>query len=217
LTFAKDKELQAISDASSTRSTQMWADRTPEEREAIGQKISQALSGREMPQETRDKISATLKGHHYHDSDSEAVKKWREWAETEDGKDALRRGAFASSSTEYTSIEIAMYKSLDELGIPYIPQYIVAGKFRVDAYLPDIPLILEAWGTFYHADPRSGKYDRNDIDSLYPIQKSNVHQDSRKEKYFAKVGIPIVSIWGTELNDDPVQAVLNALQEYIQF
>jgi len=210
-----DDERQAISKRCSEHAKQMWANRTPEERVEIGEKISKALTGKTIPQEVRDRISATLKGHHYHDSDSDAVRKWRVWATTDEGKDALRRGAFAAAQiTSYTSIEVAMYAALDQLGVNYLPQHVLKDKFCVDAYILDIPLIMEAWGTFWHADPR--KYDRNDIDSLYDVQRSVVYQDMRKERYFTKIGIPIISIWETELNKDAVKAVKEALSSYIQ-
>jgi len=200
----------------STRSKEMWASRTSRQRADVSTKISEALTGRSLSQETRDKISRTLKGHHYHDSDSEAVRKWKIWAKTPEGLAALRLGAHkASELTGYTSIEIIMYETLDNLGINYIPQHIIDGRFKVDAYLPDVPLILEAWGTYWHADPRSGEYDRDNIDSLTKGQKDSVHQDIRKEHYFAKAGIPIVSVWGDDLREDPKAAVIEALKPFV--
>lgn len=208
--------LQQISELHSDLSKQMWADRTPEQRAEISAKISKANTDKSVPQETRDKISETLKGHHYHDSDSEAVRKWKVWSKTPEGQEALRRGAHgASKVTEFTSIEIAMYQALDNLNINYISQHVIDGRFKVDAYLPDVPLILEAWGTYWHADPRSGKYDRNDIDSLTKGQKCNVHQDIRKERYFAKVGIPIVSVWGIDLREDAEAAIIETLKPFV--
>lgn len=207
---------QQISELHSELSRQMWASRTPEQIADISAKISKANTGKSPSQETRDKISKTLKGHHYHDPDSEAVLKWKIWAETPEGLEALRRGAHgASKVTEFTSIEIAMYQALDDLAINYIPQHVIDGRFKVDAYLPDIPLILEAWGTYWHADPRSGKYNRNDIGSLTKGQKCNIHQDIRKERYFAKANIPIVSVWEIDLQEDPEATVVKVLKPFL--
>lgn len=207
--------MQQISELHSDLSKQVWAARTPEQIADISAKISKANTGKSPPQETRDKISKTLKGHHYHDSDSEAVRIWKVWAKTPEGLAALRRGAHeASKVTEFTSIEITMYQVLDDLNINYISQHVIDGRFKVDAYLPDIPLILEAWGTYWHADPRSGKYDRDDLESLTKGQKCNVHQDIRKERYFAKAGIPIASVWEIDLQEDPKAAVVEALKPF---
>ena len=207
---------QQISELHSELSKQMWAARTPEQIAEISAKISEAHTGKTIPQEIRDKISKTLKDHHYHDSDSEAVRKWQIWAKTPEGLAALRLGAHKASELKgHTSIEIIMYKTLDDLNINYIPQHVIDGRFKVDAYLPDIPLILEAWGTYWHADPRSGEYDRNDLDSLTKGQRDSVHQDIRKERYFAKAGIPIVSVWGIDLRENPKVALMKALKPFL--
>lgn len=59
-----------------------------------------------------------------------------------------------------TSIEKKLYKELKRRGFLFEKQYLVNGKFLVDAYIPSLNLIIEADGDYWHNLPKTKKKDK---------------------------------------------------------
>ena len=82
----------------------------------------------------------------------------------------------------YTDIEMKLAKILDELKLKHIPQ-VKFGKWRVDEFLPELDIVLEANGGYWH--DREGRRER----------------DKRKIKYLNKLGIQVLEIEDYEFKD----------------
>jgi very-short-patch-repair endonuclease len=87
--------------------------------------------------------------------------------------------------THFTSLERKYYLMLKDLGIYYVPQYPLSGRFY-DAYLPDQKILIEFDGTFWH--PQSEK------DCKYDFQKKNMKVDKLKNQIAERQGLKIVRI-----------------------
>lgn len=61
---------------------------------------------------------------------------------------------------EPTSIEKAVYDELKDRGLLFEKQYLVNGKFLVDAYIPSLNLVIECDGDYWHSLDRVIKRDR---------------------------------------------------------
>jgi very-short-patch-repair endonuclease len=60
----------------------------------------------------------------------------------------------------YTTIEIAVYDKLRELGIVFIEQHPINNKFIVDAYIPDKNIVIECDGDYWHSLEKVIKRDK---------------------------------------------------------
>lgn len=85
----------------------------------------------------------------------------------------------------YTSLENRYYNMLKEIGITFVPQYPLSGRYY-DAYIPDKNLLLEFDGTFWHPKTES--------DAKYDHQKKSFKVDRLKDKYAKERGIRIYRI-----------------------
>lgn len=79
-------------------------------------------------------------------------------------------------STSPTSIERALMTALDADGIVYEFQYIVGGKFLCDFGFPDVMLIVEADGSYWHRTP---------------LQKA---RDASKDAYLRACGYTVLRV-----------------------
>jgi G:T-mismatch repair DNA endonuclease (very short patch repair protein) len=94
----------------------------------------------------------------------------------------------------YNNLESKISTRFENAGIRYLQQYRV-GRFVFDFYLPDTNTLIEAHGTFWHADPRF--YDH---EHLSPIQRRNVENDRRKAERALKGGYSLEIIWEADLD-----------------
>lgn len=89
-------------------------------------------------------------------------------------------------------LEAAGYKMLKELGIKYTPQYIIANKFCVDAFIPGSNIVVQFDGDYWHGNAK-----------LFPIlsirQKKRIALDKSQDAYLSKLGIKVVRIWENEM------------------
>lgn len=85
----------------------------------------------------------------------------------------------------YTSLERKYYLMLKALGVYYVPQYPLGGRFY-DAYLPDQNVLLEFDGSFWH--PKTKQECR------YGFQMKNMETDKLKNEIAEKKGIRIIRI-----------------------
>jgi len=91
----------------------------------------------------------------------------------------------------FTSLERKYYYMLKELGVYYVPQYPMGGRYY-DAYLPDQNILFEFDGSFWH--PKS------EDDAKYDFQKKAMKVDEIKNKIAKKKGMKIIRI----REDEPI-------------
>lgn len=85
----------------------------------------------------------------------------------------------------FTSLERKYYLMLKGLGVDYVPQYPLGGRYY-DAYLPDHNILFEFDGSFWH--PKSKE------EAKYEFQKKSFVVDMEKNKMAEKKGIKIIRI-----------------------
>jgi len=135
-------------------------------------KISAANRGKKRLPETCRRMSRGKLGHTF----SEPVKARL--------RAVLLEGRMLQASNHRTSIENRLYESLASLGVPFIPQKLMEGKFLVDAYIPGQRLVIEADGDYWHALPRVQARDR------------------AKNAYLTKCGYRMLRLSETEIRND---------------
>lgn len=101
-------------------------------------------------------------------------------------RNALRRGGLNSrrvlSLGSPTNLEKKLYDTLKNKGLRFEKQYLVNGKFLVDAYIPSLNLIIEADGKYWH--------------ELEHIKK----KDKAENAYLIKCGYKLLRLSETEIN-----------------
>ena len=88
-------------------------------------------------------------------------------------------------SSNFTSLEIKYYAMLKEIGVYYVPQYPLGGKFY-DVYIPDYKVLIEFDGDFWHPLTES--------DCKYKLQTKNFNNDKIKNKIANDAGFRLVRI-----------------------
>lgn len=88
-------------------------------------------------------------------------------------------------SIKATSLEKHYYMMLSELGVDYVPQFPLGGRF-FDAYLPDHNILFEFDGTFWHP--------KTEADAKYGFQKKSILVDKEKTKLAEAKGYKIIRI-----------------------
>jgi very-short-patch-repair endonuclease len=122
----------------------------------------------------------------------------KESCSTEEFKDRMRkiRVDILSSNKKVASpnhLEQTVYEAIDKLGIYYIKQAPLFGKFVVDAFFPQRNLILEIFGRYWHEMPKI------------------VKKDASKKKYLEKCGYHVEEVWDYEIKKYGINAVLSNL------
>ena len=84
---------------------------------------------------------------------------------------------------EPTSIETKVYAELKNRGLLFERQYLVNGKFLVDAYIPSLNLIIEADGRYWHSLERV------------------IKKDKAENAYLTKCGFDLVRLSEEEINN----------------
>lgn len=85
----------------------------------------------------------------------------------------------------YTSLENRYYNMLREIGVNFVPQYQLSGRYY-DAYVPEKHLLLEFDGTFWHP--------LTEADAKYDMQKKNFKVDRLKDRNAKQQGMKIYRI-----------------------
>lgn len=104
--------------------------------------------------------------------------------------DQIARGQTGKS---YNKLENRVAEMLDAQDQVYVRQYRL-GKYSFDFYVPETNTLIEANGTFWHADPRF--YDHG---NLSKIQSRNVANDIQKAIYAVKSGYKLRIIWEADI------------------
>jgi very-short-patch-repair endonuclease len=105
-----------------------------------------------------------------------------------------------------TKLEISGYSLLDELGIKYEPQYLIANKFCVDAFVPDINLVIQFDGDYWHGNPRKYKV-------LDKRQERRSKLDQSQDAYLVKCGFKVLRIWESDMKSNKT-SVITAIESY---
>jgi very-short-patch-repair endonuclease len=89
------------------------------------------------------------------------------------------------SQIRYTGLERKYYMMLKSLGVFFVPQYPLEGRYY-DAYLPDHNILFEFDGSFWH--PKTEK------EAIYGFQKKAIKVDKLKNEIAKKEGMKIIRI-----------------------
>lgn len=93
-----------------------------------------------------------------------------------------------------TSIEIILYKTLESLGLEYLPQHaITEARTIADAYVPTLRAAIYADGTYWHALPKV------------------VEKDKRVNAKLTKLGYTVHRFTELELRKNPTDTIRKAL------
>lgn len=108
-----------------------------------------------------------------------------------------------------TAIEKAIKKELIQRGFQenkdFIHQYKFMNKFMCDFCFPQQKVIVEAYGDFWHANPK--KYSGKE---LHPHQKKGLRRDKSKESYITKVdngSWTYMYLWESDIEKDVKKCV----------
>lgn len=107
-----------------------------------------------------------------------------------------------------SQLEIDFSITLNELNIPYKRQEKI-GRYRVD-FLLENNIIIETYGTFWHADPKV--YNN---ESLYEKQKDSIAKDIRRTKFLNSKGYSLIIVWEDDFYNSKSQLIA-ALQRNLQ-
>lgn len=99
------------------------------------------------------------------------------------------------------------YAILDEIGVEYLPQHLIANKFCVDAFVPSIGLVIQFDGDYWHFNP--AKFQEPD-----ERQRKRMRLDQSQDKYMKACGYAVLRIWESDLRSNPEsvrEAILHLL------
>lgn len=109
-------------------------------------------------------------------------------------------------SRKTTTCEQLGYGMLDDMGVDYVRQFMIDGRFCVDAYLPSKNIVLQFDGDYWHGNPT--KYAELDH-----RQRRRVQFDHSQDAFMASRGIVVFRAWHSDMKDsmELVKARLQAL------
>jgi very-short-patch-repair endonuclease/endogenous inhibitor of DNA gyrase (YacG/DUF329 family) len=114
----------------------------------------------------------------------------------------------AQASRAPTSIEIVGCALLDVIGMPYLKQHLIAGKFCVDAFVPGLDIVVQFDGDYWHAHPER-------FPDPSPRQQRRARLDQSQDAYMGKLGYVVARVWECDLRKSP-DNVLAALREFFK-
>jgi very-short-patch-repair endonuclease/endogenous inhibitor of DNA gyrase (YacG/DUF329 family) len=106
-----------------------------------------------------------------------------------------------------SSIERIGYGMLDSLGVDYLTQHMIGGKFCVDAFLPEHKLVIQFDGDYWHGNPTK-------FPTLDHRQTRRKKLDLSQDAYMNVCGYTVVRIWESELKKHP-HTVIALLQRLV--
>lgn len=99
------------------------------------------------------------------------------------------KSAQGPSALRPTKIEAAVYEALVALNLPFMRQYRL-GRYLVDAYIPETRTVVEAFGDYWHCNPRrypNGPQTRR--------QAQAIEHDPRRLIALTAQGYRIIILW----------------------
>ena len=162
-----------------------WAERSDKCKEEISSKIRQTWQNKS--DEEMAEFSEMVSDHRKKYWASMTLEERREL--TKERTDAMHA---AVGTDGPTSIEIAIQRALNQLGIEHEVHKVI-GYLTVDIYIPELNLVVECDGNYWHN---------------LPEQK---HTDIRRDYWLRSQGYRVVRIWGSEINESAMTAIKTAL------
>jgi hypothetical protein len=108
-----------------------------------------------------------------------------------------------TSPRRISSLNSKLYEVLTELEIPFIPEYEVATGVFVDVFVPKCNLSIEAYGDYWHCNPKM--YKENDVfnrNSMKIKAKDKWVADQKRENIIITEGESnLLVVWESEFND----------------
>lgn len=110
-----------------------------------------------------------------------------------------------------TTVEIFVEELIKQQGWRYVPQKAVR-HLNYDFYLPDLNVLLEVQGDYWHCNPR-----------LYPdgpknsVQRENLQKNKNKREVAESQNIPLLEIWELDIQKGPEktkQQILDFVEKY---
>jgi very-short-patch-repair endonuclease len=96
-----------------------------------------------------------------------------------------------------TKIELKIQNFLRELMIEYLPhKYMhIEHQYRCDIFIPDLNLVIEADGNYFHGNPEFFTKDR-----LNPRQLKQIELDKARTSELLQEGFKVLRLWENEIN-----------------
>ena len=109
-----------------------------------------------------------------------------------------------------TRLEAAGYAILDAAGVRYERQFLIAGKFTVDAVVSGKNIVIQWDGNYWH-----GYRAANDNTPLDARQAKRAALDKSQDAYMAKCGYVVLRFWEHEVFNQP-EKVREVIQSAIR-
>ena len=91
-------------------------------------------------------------------------------------------------------LEVAGYKMLDELGFNYKRQYLVGGRFCVDAFIVSVGVVVQFDGDYWHGHP-----------TKFPEPNARQHLriklDKSQDAYMLACGYDVFRVWESDMKN----------------
>lgn len=97
-----------------------------------------------------------------------------------------------------TRLEVAGYAILDAAGVRYERQFLIAGKFTVDAVVSGKNIVIQWDGNYWH-----GYRAANDNTPLDVRQAKRAALDKSQDAYMTKCGYVVLRFWEHEVFNQP--------------
>lgn len=120
------------------------------------------------------------------------IAKMKKQAKNPFGLNLLQKNA-TKMSTKMTWPEREFKKLLGELKISFETQKIVGNKI-FDFYIPELNLLVEIDGDYYHANP-----EVMDMGNLNRMQERNMRNDKFKDALAVTLGFSLERVWENDL------------------
>lgn len=104
-------------------------------------------------------------------------------------------------------LETRGYEILNELGITYLRQHLIAGKFCVDAFVPGSNLVVQFDGDYWHGNPE--KFPKLDA-----RQDRRRRLDQSQDAYMQVCGFTVLRLWESQVYRESEQ-VRTRLRQHV--
>jgi very-short-patch-repair endonuclease len=150
------------------------------------------------------------KEHHHHGKSN--YQRWYERFGKEVADEKLldwKRKNKIFSKSRFTSAEVKVHQILTECSINFIPQYDAFGKYYVDIFIPNLNLVLEVDGDFWHANP--SKYSANDTLNFPNRPRTAMEiweSDRKRQQEIESFGVVVKRIFQSEISKEKIISLL---------
>jgi len=105
--------------------------------------------------------------------------------------------------------ELAVRLEIEKQGYKVETQKIF-GYFPVDCYLPELDIIIQADGVYWHAKPEKYGTDLNKLDEN---QKRHINSDNRFKTYCKNRGLRYARVWQDDFENNPENEIKEAIKK----